>query len=210
MHKSHSVNQEFRGAQLFSLSTLRIPPPLSVLCRVSTVPAQSFSVLCSLNSYTMGTTIGRSVTRFGAFFWRCFFWRWNVVYKMGCLKNSHNCCGHFTFFFQLHGVRSSAVCTVDYLIVGSCTGSGSEKFTYSYRVEEIYKYGTTSTNNSWCSLTYTSTMQSNFALWLKLDCQNVWQFWCGWVKTGRDGWKRTVDRLSYSDQRAKILGMVDV
>ena len=45
------------------------------------------------------------------------------------------------------------------------------------------QYGTSWTTNSWRSLTYTSTMPSNFALWLIIDCQNARQFWCGWVET---------------------------
>ena len=49
----------------------------------------------------------------------------------------------------------------------------------SYIVEDVYKYRTSSAANSWCSLTYTSTMPSNFALWLIMDCQNALQFWCG-------------------------------
>ena len=38
-------------------------------------------------------------------------------------------------------------------------------------VEEVYKYRTTPSSFIWRSITYTSTLPSNFALWLKLDCQ---------------------------------------
>ena len=50
-------------------------------------------------------------------------------------------------------------------------------------LEDVYKYDTSSANNRWSSLMYTSNMPSNFALWLLLDCQKARKFWCGWAKT---------------------------
>ena len=70
-------------------------------------------------------------------------------------------------------------------------------------LEEVYKYGISAPSSLiWRSLTYTSTMPSNFALWLILDCQSTRQFWFGWVENWQ---KLTVDWQSNFHQRAKLL-----